>query len=58
MIFQKMVSAFRRVMGMPDYPGYVEHLRACHPERAVPSEKEFYEAFLVRRYGAGANRCC
>jgi uncharacterized short protein YbdD (DUF466 family) len=57
-MFQKMVGVFRRLMGMPDYAGYVEHMRACHPERAVPSEREYYERYLERRYGNGASRCC
>ena len=57
-MFRKILRAVRRLVGMPDYQGYVEHVRACHPERAVPSEKEFYEAYLERRYGGGVSRCC
>lgn len=53
-----ILSAFRRIMGMPDYQGYVKHVRTCHPERPVPSEKEFYEAYLEHRYGGGVSRCC
>jgi len=57
-MFQKMASALRRMMGMPDYAGYVEHVRTCHPERAVPSEREYYDQYLERRYGSGTSRCC
>jgi len=57
-MFQRLMSSIRRLMGMPDYPGYVEHVRACHPERAVPSEREYYEQYLERRYGNGVSRCC
>jgi uncharacterized short protein YbdD (DUF466 family) len=43
---------------MPDYRCYVAHLRERHPERAVPTEREFYEEFLRARYADGPNRCC
>jgi uncharacterized short protein YbdD (DUF466 family) len=48
----------RRVAGMPDYAGYIDHLRRCHPERAVPSEREFFADYLAARYDGGPTRCC
>jgi uncharacterized short protein YbdD (DUF466 family) len=57
-MFQNVVATIRRLVGMPDYQGYVDHVRACHPERAVPSEREYYDQYLERRYGAGTSRCC
>lgn len=48
----------RRVLGMPDYEGYLEHLRRSHPDRQVPTEREFYDEFVRCRYGDGATRCC
>jgi uncharacterized short protein YbdD (DUF466 family) len=48
----------RRVAGMPDYEAYVAHLRRCHPGRAVPSEREYYEDYVANRYGDGPTRCC
>jgi len=53
-----LLSALRRVAGMPDYAAHVEHLRRCHPERAVPGEREFYEEFVRARYADGPTRCC
>jgi uncharacterized short protein YbdD (DUF466 family) len=53
-----MVRAIRRIAGMPDYAAYVEHVRRCHPERAVPDERAFYEEFLRARYENGPTRCC
>jgi uncharacterized short protein YbdD (DUF466 family) len=53
------VPAFlRRLAGMPDYAAHVEHLRRCHPETAIPSEREFYDDFVRARYGDGPTRCC
>jgi uncharacterized short protein YbdD (DUF466 family) len=51
-------SALRRVAGMPDYAGHLEHLRRCHPDRPVPSEREFFEEFVKARYADGPTRCC
>jgi uncharacterized short protein YbdD (DUF466 family) len=48
----------RRIAGMPDYGAYVEHLRRCHPERAVPTEREYFEQYVAARCGDGATRCC
>jgi uncharacterized short protein YbdD (DUF466 family) len=52
------VSGFKRVVGMPDYPGYLQHMAERHPECAVLSERDFFEAQLNARYGNGASRCC
>lgn len=48
----------KRIAGMPNYEAYVEHLRACHPECPVPSEREYYELYLKGRYEGGGMRCC
>ena len=53
-----VLRVVRRVAGMPDYAAHVAHLRCCHPERDVPSPREYYEAFVQARYGDGASRCC
>ena len=51
-------EVLRRIAGMPDYGAYVEHLRRCHPERAVPTEREYFEQYVAARYGDGPTRCC
>jgi uncharacterized short protein YbdD (DUF466 family) len=43
---------------MPDYDAHIEHLRRCHPETPIPSEREFYDDFVRARYGDGPTRCC
>ena len=53
-----VLSVIRRIAGMPDYQAYVEHLRCCHPERTLPTEREFYDAHLRSRYGDAPTRCC
>ena len=41
---------------MPDYDAHIEHLRRSHPERPVPTEREYYEEYLRHRYGDGPTR--
>lgn len=53
-----VLGAVRRMAGMPDYAAYVEHLRRCHPERALPTEREYFEQYVLTRYGDGPTRCC
>ena len=53
-----LLRVVRRVAGMPDYAAHVAHLRRCHPERDVPSPREYYESYMQARYGNGINRCC
>ncbi len=48
----------RRLLGMPNYLAYVEHLRTCHPDRSIPTERAFFEEFVKARYGDGPTRCC
>jgi uncharacterized short protein YbdD (DUF466 family) len=56
--FSSLATGIRRIAGMPDYGAHVEHLRRCHPERTVPTEREFYEEFVRARYADGPTRCC
>jgi uncharacterized short protein YbdD (DUF466 family) len=55
---ETVLRVVRRIAGMPDYEAYVEHVRRCHPGRAVPGEREFYDEFLRARYEGGPTRCC
>jgi uncharacterized short protein YbdD (DUF466 family) len=52
------LSALRRIAGMPDYEGHVEHLKRCHPGEPVPTEREFFDHYVSTRYGGGPTRCC
>ncbi len=54
----RLARAFRRVVGMPDYAGYLTHMAERHPGVKVLSEREFFEEFVRIRYGSGVSRCC
>lgn len=54
----RLLAALRRICGMPDYAAYAAHCRAAHPDRDVPTEREYFAAFVAARYGDGPTRCC
>jgi uncharacterized short protein YbdD (DUF466 family) len=56
--FRSFPTFLRRIAGMPDYRAHVEHLRRCHPESPIPSERAFFDDYLQQRYQNGATRCC
>jgi uncharacterized short protein YbdD (DUF466 family) len=53
-----LLATLKRIAGMPNYEAYLEHLRSCHPECPLPSEREYYELYLKQRYEGGGMRCC
>jgi uncharacterized short protein YbdD (DUF466 family) len=49
------------MVGLSDYPKYVEHRRCHHPGEPVMSREEFFRNCEDRRYaphGGGGIRCC
>jgi uncharacterized short protein YbdD (DUF466 family) len=56
--FRQLLSLTRTVVGMPDYQRHVQHLRQCHPELSIPTERQFFDDFVRARYGDGPTRCC
>ena len=57
-LWRALMTAMRRIAGVPDYDAYVAHLRSHHPERAVPNATDFFAERLEARYRAGGGRCC
>jgi uncharacterized short protein YbdD (DUF466 family) len=56
--FSSLLSAVKRMAGMPDYSAHVDHLRRHHPDQPIPSERQFFEEYVRTRYGDGPTRCC
>ncbi len=48
----------RLAVGVPDYDGYVAHLRARHPDCTPMDRAAFFAERLQARYGRGRSRCC
>ena len=56
--WRRLVQTARLCCGIPDYDVYVHHLRTHHPERPVPSYKEFFRERQIARYKGTGGRCC
>ena len=54
----RMAVVVRRIIGAPDYEGYVAHVRRVHPSTTPMSRDEFTREAMARRYGKNASRCC
>ena len=57
-MIQRLAQILRRIIGAPDYPSYVAHLRAHHPGREPLSERDFVTERLRARYEKPGARCC
>jgi uncharacterized short protein YbdD (DUF466 family) len=55
---RRMAKIVRRIVGVPDYEGYVAHVQACHPGRAPMTRAEFERSRLEDRYSRPGSRCC
>jgi len=57
-----MVAQTARLMvGVPDYPTYVAHRRANHPDQPIMTYEEFFRERQAARYAVGKGRfrgCC
>ena len=48
----------RLAIGLPDYDGYVAHVRAHHPDATPMTREAFAIERMQARYGKGRSRCC
>ncbi|MCU0951560.1 MAG: YbdD/YjiX family protein [Burkholderiaceae bacterium] len=48
----------RLMIGVPDYDGYVEHMRRTHPEQVPMSYEAFFRERQAARYAGGGRGCC
>jgi len=50
--------AARLAIGIPDYDGYLAHMRRHHPATTPMSRDAFFSERMQARYGKGRSRCC
>ena len=46
------------LMGDHDYQKYVNHLRVHHPDKPIPTEREYWNARFARQDAQPQARCC
>lgn len=55
---ERAAKILRRIIGVPDYDIYVEHLRTHHPDAKPMSRDEFLRMRVTERYSKPGARCC
>ena len=55
---RRALAILHRIIGAPDYDGYVAHVSRCHPEQPLLSRDEFVRQRLEDRYSRPGSRCC
>jgi uncharacterized short protein YbdD (DUF466 family) len=54
----RVASVVRRIVGVPDYDVYLEHMARNHPECTPLDPRAFEAERLVDRYSKPGSRCC
>jgi uncharacterized short protein YbdD (DUF466 family) len=52
------VALVCKIIGVPDYDTYKQHMARCHPDQAPMTEAEFAEERLTTKYSKPGQRCC
>ena len=55
---RRTAAIVKRIIGAPDYDGYLAHMRRRHPERTPLGREEYIAAQLRTRYEKPGARCC
>ncbi len=59
-LLKRLQQSFRLMVGIPDYPTYLEHMKTHHPDLEPMDEKTFFRYCIEARYpsnGGKMNRC-
>ena len=54
----RWVSLVHRIIGAPDYEGYVAHATRCHPDHPLLSRDDFVRQRQEDKYSRPGSRCC
>jgi len=55
---RRAAHVVRRVIGVPDYEGYLAHMRERHPECVPLTREGFLAERLQAKYERPGSRCC
>jgi uncharacterized short protein YbdD (DUF466 family) len=56
--FQRVAAVVRRIIGVPDYETYLDHMRRQYPECTPLDATAFERERLADRYTRPGTRCC
>ena len=58
-LLRRLQQSFRLMVGVPDYPTYLDHMRNHHPDLEPMDEKTFFRYCVDARYpGKGGLKRC
>ena len=55
---RRAANVVRRVIGVPDYEGYLAHMQQRHPGCVPLSRERFLSERLQAKYERPGSRCC
>lgn len=55
---QRVARTLRRIIGVPDYEGYLAHVQECHAGMTPMTREEFEKDRLEGKYNRPGQRCC
>lgn len=55
---ERAMHTVHRIIGAPDYQGYLVHMRTKQPGCRVMSYDEFAREYQEKKYTQAGNRCC
>ena len=57
-LLDRIGTALRQMLGVPDYERYLRHMRHAHPGQLALTRNEFLDLRLHERYSRPGSRCC
>ncbi len=54
----RALAVLRRIIGVPDYEVYAEHMRVHHPGCDLLSRDAFLRERMAAKYSRPGSRCC
>ena len=55
---RRALSVLRRIIGVPDYDTYLEHMRRRYPDCTPMDARTFERERLAAKYRNPGSRCC
>ena len=57
-LVQRVAAVIRRIIGVPDYDRYCQHVQLAHPGETPVSREEFFRSQQEGKYTRPGSRCC
>lgn len=55
---RRLTRLTHRIIGAPDYAGYLEHMKRANPDQIPMTNREFSRYCMESKYAQPGSRCC